>query len=178
VPRLTGLTVSAIEWASSGVPYGAVGTVDARSFVSPVGYVTPQGGATETYYYTARDAFRTAAMWRTDVAANYSYRIRSAGHNLELFGQLQVINLFNQSQLCGCGGNVFQNGTGVDLASTIDTSVLSNTTNASQFAKFNPFTTSPVQGTNWALGPNFGKALTRFAYTSPRELRVSFGIRF
>ena len=40
------------------------------------------------------------------------------------------------------------------------------------------FTTTPVQGTNWALGPNFGTALNRFAYTTPRELRVSFGVRF
>ena len=28
----------------------------------------------------------------------------------QLFGQLQVLNLFNQFQLCGCGGTVFQNG--------------------------------------------------------------------
>ncbi len=52
--------------------------------------------------------------------------------------------MFNQFQLCGCGGSVF----------------------------------AKVQGTNWALGPKFGQALNRFAYTSPRELRVSFGVRF
>ena len=86
--------------------------------------------------------------------------------------------MFNQSQLCGCGGNVFQNGGGVDLGNTIDTSVLTNATTASTYAAFNPFTTTPVQGTNWALGPKFGQALTRFAYTSPRELRLSFGVRF
>ena len=28
------------------------------------------------------------------------------------------------------------------------------------------------------LGSNFGTALNRFAYTSPRTLRVSFGVRF
>ena len=31
---------------------------------------------------------------------------------------------------------------------------------------------------NWAKGPNFGHAVTRFAYTSPRMLRLSFGVRF
>jgi hypothetical protein len=35
-----------------------------------------------------------------------------------------------------------------------------------------------VQGSNWALGPNFGTALNRFAYTTPREMRVSLGIGF
>ena len=27
-------------------------------------------------------------------------------------------------------------------------------------------------------GPKFGTALNRFAYTTPREMRVSFGVRF
>jgi hypothetical protein len=31
---------------------------------------------------------------------------------------------------------------------------------------------------NWDYGPNFGKALNRFAFTSPRTFRVSFGARF
>jgi hypothetical protein len=51
-------------------------------------------------------------------------------------------------------------------------------TNAALYAAFNPFTTVPVEGVNWAKGPVFGTALNRFAYTSPRELRLSFGVRF
>ena len=43
---------------------------------------------------------------------------------------------------------------------------------------FNPFTTTPVEGVNWATGPNFGKALNRFAYTTPRTFRITFGVRF
>jgi hypothetical protein len=43
---------------------------------------------------------------------------------------------------------------------------------------FNPFTTVPVEGVQWAKGANFGKALNRLAYTSPRGFRVSFGVRF
>jgi hypothetical protein len=31
---------------------------------------------------------------------------------------------------------------------------------------------------NWDYGPNFGKPTSRLAYTSPRELRLSFGVRF
>ena len=29
-----------------------------------------------------------------------------------------------------------------------------------------------------ALGPKFGQALNRFAYSTPRQIRVSFGVRF
>jgi len=35
-----------------------------------------------------------------------------------------------------------------------------------------------VQGVNWDLGPNFGRAVSRFAYTTPQSVRVSFGVRF
>jgi hypothetical protein len=72
---------------------------------------------------------------------------------------------------------VFANG-GTVTQTRIDQSVLTASINASQFTAFNPFTTAPVQGANWALGPNFGTALNRFAYTTPREMRVSFGVRF
>ena len=41
---------------SSGVPYGAVGTVDVLPYVTNPGYITPQGGTSETYYYTAQGA--------------------------------------------------------------------------------------------------------------------------
>jgi hypothetical protein len=104
------------------------------------------------------------------------YKVKGT-QNVQLFGQLQVINVFNQFQLCGCGGTVFQNG-GAVTQSRIDQSVLNNSTTPATYAMFNPFTTQPVQGTNWALGPNFGTALNRFAYTTPRALRLSFGIRF
>jgi hypothetical protein len=35
-----------------------------------------------------------------------------------------------------------------------------------------------VRGVNWDYGPLFGQALNRFAYTTPRTLRLSFGVRF
>jgi hypothetical protein len=31
---------------------------------------------------------------------------------------------------------------------------------------------------NWDYGPNFGIAASRFAYTTPRTIRMSFGVRF
>jgi len=80
-------------------------------------------------------------------------RFRPA-RNTQLFAQVQVINLFNQFQLCGCGATVFANG-GTVTQTRIDQSVLTASTNASQFTAFNPFTTAPVRGANWAPGPNY-----------------------
>jgi hypothetical protein len=176
VPFLTGFSVSGLQSVASGVPYGAAGSVNAAAFVTNPGYVTAQGGGGVTYYFTGRDAFRTATTARTDVAANYAFMLNGVGRKTELFVQAQVLNVLNQFQLCGCGDTVFKNGGGVDLT-TIDQSVLTRS-NSAALQAFNPFTTTPVEGANWALGPNFGKALSRMAYTSPRTLRVTFGVRF
>ena len=137
---------------------------------------SPPTSTSTNYYFTGRDAYRTAGERRTDFAVNYLYRVKSA-RSLQLFGQLQVLNVFNQFQLSGCGGTIFQNG-GTVTQTRIDQTVLSNATNASQYATFNPFTTTPALGTNYAFGPKFGQALNRFGYTTPRELRISFGVRF
>ena len=95
---------------------------------------------------------------------------------MELFGQAQVLNVFNQFQLCGCGASVFANGGNI-TQTTIDQSMLTNS-NTARFERFNPFTTAPVKGVNWDYGPIFGQALNRFAYTSPRTFRISLGVRF
>lgn len=181
LPWVNGLTLSALQTITSGVPYGAVGPVATQPYVTNPGYLTPPGntgGSAVLYYFTARDAYRTDGERRTDFAANYTYRVKNA-HNTQLFGQLQVVNVFNQFQLCGCGGTVFQNG-GAVTQTRISQTVLT-ASNAVGFTRFNPFTTTPVQGVNWALqaaNPGFGQALNRFAYTTPRELRLSFGVRF
>jgi hypothetical protein len=51
-------------------------------------------------------------------------------------------------------------------------------THAALYQAFNPFASAPAQGVNWDYGPNFGKALNRFALTTPRTFRMSFGVRF
>ena len=50
--------------------------------------------------------------------------------------------------------------------------------NTASLARFNPLTTAPVLGTNWNDNANFGTPKNRFAYTSPRAFRVTFGVRF
>jgi hypothetical protein len=184
-PRLDGLMLSVLQTLESGVPYGVGGSplqggssngVDARPYVANPGYVTPRPGSATPYYFTDRDAFRTEGQRRTDFAASYTYRVPGAG-GLEMFGQLQVINVFNQFQRCGCGESVFLNG-GAVTSTRIDRSFRNNVTNPALYRPFNPLTTTPERGTHWDFGPNFGKALNRFAYTTPRMLRVSFGVRF
>lgn len=121
-----GLTLSVLQALESGVPYGAGGQplgggsangVDPRPFVTNPGYATPPPGSAIAYFYMARDAFRTEGQRRTDFSANYVYRLPGAG-GLQLFGNLQVLNIFNQSQLCGCGGSVFANGGAVTSTTT------------------------------------------------------------
>jgi hypothetical protein len=50
--------------------------------------------------------------------------------------------------------------------------------NTAGLVPFNPLTTTPVAGTNWRYGANWGTPLNRFAFTSPREFRMTFGVRF
>jgi hypothetical protein len=175
VPKISALTLSVLENMSSGVPYGAVGSVDVRSFVANPGYITPQGGSSVTYFYTARDAFHTESEFRTDFAASLNHNLNAGSHKIGLFVQMHLLNVFNQFQLCGCGGSVFVNGGNISPAN-VSTAVLSP--NGTTRPNFNPLTTTPVQGMNWDFAPAFGTAANRFAFTSPRTFRVTFGVRF
>jgi hypothetical protein len=180
-----GLTLSVLQAIESGVPYAAGNTngVDPRPYVTNPNnaYLTPPASTTTTYFFGPRDEFRTEGQRRTDLAVNYVYRLPGASR-MQLFGQVQVLNVFNQFQLCACGSTVFGTGSaanagGVNLQ-RLDTTVLTPGTAASRFAAFNPFTTAPVRGVNWDYGPNFGTAASRFGYTTPRTIRMSFGVRF
>jgi hypothetical protein len=184
VPMVPGdLTVSLLQTLESGVPYSASnqnGTsngVNAAAFVKNPGYLTPPDGPGTTYYFTARDAFRTDGQKRTDLSLTYKYGLGPKARKVELFIQGQVINVFNQFQLCGCGASVFANGGNVQNQ-FIDTTARTAVSNPTSYSTFNPFTTTPVQGVNWDYGPAFGHAVNRFAYTSPRMYRVTFGVRF
>ena len=150
--------------------------MNAATFVTNPGYVTAQGGSGVTYYFSGRDAFRTATSRRTDVAANYAFTLNGVGRKTELFVQAQVLNVLNQFQLCGCGDTVFKNGGGVDLT-TIDQSVLTRS-NSATLQAFNPFTTAPVQGPNWDYSPTFGQPQAFDDYQPARQFNFSAGVRF
>ena len=177
VTPITGLTLSVLQALESGVPYSGsnqnaafVNGVDARLHLANPGYLTPPDGANNQYFFTERDAFRLEGQKRTDFAALYSYGLPTGGgRKLDLFIQAQVINLFNQFQLCGCGGSAaFALGGNVQNQN-IETAVRTNVTNPTLYQSFNPFTTTPVEGVHWAKSPAFGKALNRFAYTTPER---------
>jgi hypothetical protein len=179
------LDLSLLYSTASGVPFGlggatatapgtAIGQIDPRPYVVNPGYANPlSSSATLEYFFFPRDEFRTETQHRTDLSINYRHRIISTA---EVFFRGEVLNLFNQFQLCGCGGTVFNNGGGSDIR-TINTSVLTRS-NTAALQPFNPFTETPVEGVHWALGPTFGQASSRFAYTTPRTFRFSVGARF
>jgi len=76
---------------------------------------------------------------------------------------------------------VFVNGGNLQLARVSGASQnqsIQTPVNSATMAAFNPFTTTPVEGVNFAKTAAFGTAVNRFSYTSPREFRLSFGVRF
>jgi hypothetical protein len=205
VPGVKNLTVSLLGTLESGVPFGpnningaSANGVNPQPYVTNPGYVTPPDGSTTFYYFKVdcanvpaavttagfgctsgkqRDAFRTIGQKRADLGVSYIYPVRTGTRSLDLSFHLNVINVFNQFQLCGCGGTLFQNGGSVQQT-RIDQTVRTNVSTPATYAAFNPFTETPVQGVNWNYGPAFGTALNRFAYTTPRTLQFNFGVRF
>jgi hypothetical protein len=119
------------------------------------------------YYFTEPDAFRTATSYRTDVSINYQRRFGPAARGFEVFAQFHILNLFNQFQAYNVSGN--------EIDTTVVTAV--NDTELG-LVPFNPFTETPVRGTHWELGEDFGKPTSKDAYTLPRTFRCSVGFRF
>lgn len=177
------LTFGLLHQLGSGSPYGALGTgstgVNTTTLVLPSpGYLTPMAplGAID-YYFTNRDAFRTETTYRTDLSINYGRRIGARATQPELFFHAEILNVFNQFDLCGCGGSAFANGGTTDLT-TIGQAIRTARTPHSGLQSFNPFQAVPVQGTHWDVTPEFGTALNHLAYTTPRLFRFSAGVRF
>jgi len=145
------------------------------------GYQTAQTAV--TYYYTARDAFRTDDIKRTDLSLNFATKI---GGVVEIFVQPQVTNVFNNQ------GKVAVNTNIRTFASPA----------GGTYAKFNPFTDTPKQGlsgsgANWdyarvgnatacnAANPTaagcalaFGTARNALDYQLPRTFLATVGLRF
>jgi Carboxypeptidase regulatory-like domain/TonB dependent receptor len=167
IPQRIGvISFSALQAYDTGAPYGASGLVRSRNFVTNPGYVTPPSSV--TYYFTARDAFRTDDIKRTDISINFS---KTIGGLVEVYIQPQVLNLFNNRGVIA-----------------VDTTVNSERNpGGGTYATFNPFTTTPVQRphldstvktANWDYGPNFGKPTSVNSYQIPRQFQITMGVRF
>jgi outer membrane receptor for ferrienterochelin and colicin len=177
MPEAAGsLDFSLLFGAASGTPYVltgetssapglTIGQINPTPYVTNPGYARPP--ATVEYVFFPRDQYRTETQYRTDFSTNYKRKIVGRA---EAFFHAEVLNIFNQFQLCGCGGTVFNNGGGSDVR-VINTAI-------QVLQAFNPFTVTPVEGTHWRRGPQFGQAVNRFAYTSPRTFRFNVGVRF
>ena len=187
LPQSAGsLTFGLLQQVGSGVPYGAVGTgssgINTVPYVANPGYLAAPGpGGSVDYYFTPRDAFRTETTFRTDLSVNYSHRVHAGRAQPELFFHGELLNVFRDFQICGCGASAFSNGGATDLT-TIGQSVRTARNAAALYQAFNPFTTTPVRGVNWDFnttpGAAFGSPLNAFAYTTPRLFRFSLGVRF
>jgi outer membrane receptor for ferrienterochelin and colicin len=163
--KLGVLNVSLVQSYDTGVPYGALGLVDSRPYVHGApAYAVPPSSV--QYYFTARDAFRTDDIKRTDLALNFSTKI---GGLVELFVQPQVLNVFNNHGV-------------IAVDTTVQTAV-----NAARFLPFDPFMQTPILGprpasgtgtTNWNYGPNFGRPRNDRDYQLPRTFTVAAGLRF
>ncbi len=168
VPQGLGLfTLGLLQFYNTGTPYGAVGSVDTRPYVTNPGYLTPP--ASVDYYFTTRDAYRMEDLWRTDLSLNWSHKLGL--RKAEVFFRGIVLNVFDNDALtnftdfgCGTGG-------------CINTTVQTNR-QVTSLPRFNPFTETPVEGVNWRKGSTFGQATSRYAYQTPRTYQFAVGFRF
>jgi outer membrane receptor for ferrienterochelin and colicin len=170
--------VSLLERFHSGLPYSAAASIDIRrvtddtranylpdGIVNP-GYVTPPSRV--WYYFGERGQYRADAITSTNLALNYE---SPSFHGANFFVQTDIINVLNEQGVeypATARGNV------------IDQTVIVNRTRpaGSQIKSFNPFTTTPIEGTHYAKSGTFGTPTNREAYQDPREYRISLGIRF
>jgi hypothetical protein len=168
------LNVGLLQFFNSGSPYGAQGLIDTRPFVTNPGYASPP--ATVPYYFTARDAYHMDSLWRTDLALNYAHKL--GYKKSQLFFRGTLVNVFNRKGLTNFYGGV---NTDLDLGcgtgGCLNTGVVTNAQN-NTIARFNPFTTAPVEGVNWQKSATFGTPNSRFAYQTPRTVEFALGFRF
>ena len=111
--------------------------------------------------------YRTEAQYRTDLSVNYQYRV---GGGADVFFHAEVLNIFNQSQLCGCGGTVFNNGGGSDIR-TINNGVLT-ALNSGTLQPFNPFTTDAGARCQLEPEPDVRHAREPLCLHEPADVQV------
>ena len=153
------LNVGLLQSYFSGLPYGAVGRVDARPYLTNPGYELPP--TTVTYYFTGRDAFHTDDITSTDLTLNYSFHWQLFGKEMEVFLQPEMLNVFDEHGIIN-----------------VNTTSINDRTRTTALQPFNPFTETPVEGVHWAKGAAFGKPTNEDDYQQPRTFRFSVGFRF
>lgn len=148
------LNVSWMENLSSGTPYSAGAWVNVDEYVTNPGYV--DGADNAWYYFSARGAFNTDSVHRSDLAINYSFSL----DRWEFFAQPAVRNLFNESAVRNVNDTVFTN--------LFDSSL----------TPFDPFTETPIEGVHWRKGDHFGRPQSEAELQLVRTFSFTAGIRF
>jgi hypothetical protein len=146
----------------SGRPYGAAGLVGIEPFVANPGYFQPPIAV--RYFFTARDAFRTEPLERTDLGLAYRRPMPGTVHG-EVFAHVALLNLFDRVRVVDPGRFVITRTAFTD----------------SSLQPFNPFTETPVEGVHWTFDDSQAHRATSPANvprTLGRALRVTMGVRF
>lgn len=158
-PVIGALHVSLLQSFDSGLPYSATAAINVTSYsgapANP-GYASVPNGV---YYISDRGAFRTGDVHSTDLAVRYSRRILG----VEFLAQADLLNAFNNDAIAD--------------PQRINTSV-TTAANSPNLQPFNPFTTTPAEGTHYQRNASFGRPLNDLAYQRPRTVRAAVGLRF
>jgi hypothetical protein len=166
--------ISVLERYHSALSYSARATIDVRQGSSPArpanGVVNPGYASAPSsvgYTFSERGGYRVDNISSTDLALNYA--LPFAGR-YRAFVETDFINIFNQQ--------------GIEDPDSVDQTIRTHRStvaacNGARCLPFNPNAGDvPVEGKNWAKGPNFGKPISADAYQQPRTYRVSLGLRF
>ena len=153
------LTVGLLWRLESGTPYGAVGWIDPRPFVTNPGVAQPP--AAVPYYFTDRDAFRSDGLSRVDLSFQFARPVPGLLRG-EWFVRADVLNLFDDT---------------ATLDPWRDAVVVTALQDPSRLTAFNPFADQPVEGVHWIRDTRF-PADTAATRTLPRSFRWFVGIRF
>jgi outer membrane receptor for ferrienterochelin and colicin len=162
-PAAGNFSAGIIQRFDSAMPYNAVIAVDSLNYVTNPGYL--KAPATVDYFVAPRGTYRMDNIFATDLSFNWSKAIHRSS---EVFFRAVLLNVLNRQ-----GVNSFE---GVDT--TVSSYAAPGSYAKSSFQPFNPFTTVPVEGVNWRLGPSFGQPISPDSYQTPRTFNCSFGIRF
>jgi hypothetical protein len=169
--RIGTLSPSILHSYHSGVGYSAIGSVNLPFPGAPtLPYSRSLLGA-QNYYFGDRGQFRTEAVHQTDLSLNYTLPVWRA----QLFAQGDLLNVFNNQAVEDVN---FVTRTVLTQANTACQQAANGPTPGARCLAFNPFTDTPVEGVNYRVDPNFGKANNFQAYQLPLTYRVSVGLRF
>lgn len=174
--------------ARTGCGTDAATTRCANPVIANPGYSLSSITDSHSYYFSDRGAFRTEAVTSTDLSLNYRLPVG----RFELFAQGQLLNAFAEEAVndiylsrmdftvrtARSGGVPLQPG---EVLPTGENGLLPfnpNTQTPKECPQGNTATQCFNMGAHWQLGPNFGKAVSKDGYQSPRTYRFSVGFRF